>query len=213
MTDPDAAPEAEPAPKKGSWPGCGNCGKPAFVYLGKFPVCIDCKYKVDIGQWMSFAQNAAMMNHASQEIDHILGLGPISPQIQIPRPPVPPINYNNQTVSVSGGTVGSINFGNVHEIQVNLQALTEHGAQDLVEPLTKLTDSILNAQDADEPTKNELLEQVAALTALANAQSADRKQGTVKALFGAIKEGAGAIGGVATAWQAVEPLLKGHFGL
>jgi hypothetical protein len=192
-------------------PPCASCGKPAFVLLGGVPACIDCNYKHEISQWMQFAQNAAMLNFAAQEIDASVGFG-VSPQIQIPRPPMPPINYNNQTVSVSGGNVGAINFGNVHEIQVSLQSLTESGAQAIVEPLAKLTDSILNSGDADERTKNELLEQVATLTALATTKPEERKPGVVKALFSAIKDGAGAITSAAGAWGAVEPLLKAHFG-
>lgn len=199
--------------KKEQRPSCGNCGKPAIVYLGSYPACIDCKYKHDISQWMQFAQNAAMLNYAAQEMDAIVGFGPLSPTIQIPRPPVPPINYNNQTVSVSGGNVGAINFGNVHEIQVNLQSLTETESIDLVEPLAKLTDSILNARDADEQTKNDLLEQIATLTTLANSKPEGRKPGVIKALLSAIKDGAGAISSVAGAWTTVEPLLEGHFGL
>lgn len=193
------------------WPACGNCGKPAIVLLGSYPACIDCKYKHDISQWMQFAQNAAMLNFAAQEMDAVVGLG-TSPTIQIPRPPVPPINYNNQTVSVSGGNVGALNFGNVRDIQVNLQSLTESGSQDIVEPLARLTDAILNAKDADEPTKNELLEQVASLTALATARPEERRPGVVKALFSAIKTGAEAISSATGAWTAVQPLLRGHFG-
>lgn len=194
------------------WPACGNCGKPAIVLLGSYPACIDCKYKHDISQWMQFAQNAAMLNYAAQEMDAVVGFG-TTPTIQIPRPPVPPINYNNQTVSVTGGNVGAINFGNVHDIQVNLQSLTETGSQDIVEPLAKLTDAILNAQDADEPTKNELLEQIASLTTLATAKPEERKPGVIKALFSAIKTGAETISSVTGAWTAVAPLLHGHFGL
>lgn len=200
------------AAEKEQWPACGNCGKPAIVLLGSYPACIDCKYKHDMSQWMQFAQNASMLNFAAQEMDAVVGIGPPTPTIQIPRPPVPPISYNNQTVSVSGGSVGAINFGNVRDIQVNLQSLVETGSPDIVEPLTKLTDAVLNAQDADEPTKNELLEQIATLTALANSKPEERKPGVVKALFSGITQGAGAISSVAGAWTAVEPLLKGHFG-
>lgn len=200
------------ADESGQRPACGNCGKPAIVLLGSYPACIDCKYKHDISQWMQFAQSAAMLNFATQEMDAIVGLA-LSPTIEIPRPPMPPINYNNQTVSVSGGNVGAINFGNVHDIQVNLQSLTESGSQALVEPLAKLTDAILNAEDANEQTKNELLEQVATLTTLAAAKPEERKPGVIKALFFAIKEGAGAISSAAGAWTAVEPLLEGHFGI
>jgi len=161
---------------------------------------------------MAFAQNAAMLNYAAEEMDAVIGFGPSSPRVAIPRPPVPPINFNNQTVSVTGGTVGAINFGNVKEIQVNLQALTQNGAADIVEPLGRLTDAILNAQDADEATKNELLEQVATLTAAANAKPEERKLGVIKTLIGAVKSGSEAISSAAGAWGSVEPLLKGHFG-
>lgn len=208
----DDEPAAEPTGEKKPWPACGNCGKPAYVYHGQFPVCIDCNYKVEMGNWMKFAQNATMLNYLDRELVGVVGMPHLSNQIAIPRPPVPPISYNNQTVSVSGGTVGSINFGNVRDIQVNLQALTQNGSPDIVEPLSKLTDAVLNAQDADESTKNDLLEQIAALTAMANAKPEERKPGMVKALLGAVKDGAGAISSAAGAWEAVEPLLKGHFG-
>jgi hypothetical protein len=199
--------------KKQEWPACGNCGKPAIAYLGSYPVCIDCKYKHEMGQWMQFAQHAAMLNLAAAEMDAVVGIGPATPTIEIPKPPVPPINYNHQTVSVTGGNVGAINFGNVHDIQLNLQSLVETGSPDLVEPLAKLTDAVLNAQDADEATKNELLDQIATLTAVASSKPEERKQGVVKALFSGITQGAQAIGSVAAAWTAVEPLLKGYFGL
>lgn len=206
--------EKAEAAEKEQWQVCGNCGKPAIVLLGNFPVCIDCRYKHEMVQWMQFAQHASMLNLAAAEMDFVTGgIGPATPTVQIPKPPMPPINYNNQSVSVSGGNVGAINFGTVHEIQVNLQSLSETQSADIVEPLTRLTDAILNAQDADEATKNELLDQIESLTALANNKPEERKAGVIKALFSGITQGAGAISSVAGAWTAVEPLLKGHFGL
>lgn len=197
-------------PKASARPPCGNCGKPAFVLLDDFPVCIDCKYKVEQGRWMEFVQNATMLNHAEAELSSMMGMP--SNQIAIPNTPIPPINYNHQAVTVTGGTVGVVNMGNVAEIQVNLQALTQNGSPDLVEPLKLLTEAILQAQDADDARKNEFLEQVAALTEQAKAKPEARKTGTIKALFGAVKEGASAVASVAGAWAAVEPLLAGHFG-
>lgn len=161
---------------------------------------------------MQFTQHAAMINYFSREADALVGLG-IFPTIEIPSPPMAPINYSNQTVTISGGTVGALNFGNVHDIQVNLQTLTQNGSPGIAELLAKLTDVILNAQDANEATKNELLEQIASLTSLANSPQDQRKAGIVKAIFSAVKEGASAIGSVGGAWQAVEPILQQHFGL
>lgn len=195
------------------WPACGNCGRPAIVYLGDYPACIDCKYKHEVSQWMAFAQNATMLNFAAQEMDAVVGFGPRSPQIAIPRLPVPPINYNNQTVTVTGGQVGAINFGNVDEIQVHLQAMTQNGEAAVADALAALTNSVLHASEIDEKAKNELLEQLAFVSQQANAKPEERKPGAIKAILSAVKEGAGAITSAAGAWEAVEPLLKGHFGL
>src|SRR5690348_5995113 len=72
------------AVEKEQWPSCGNCGKPAIVLLGNYPVCIDCKYKHDMSQWMQFAQHASMVNFAAAEMDAVVGIGPPTPTIQIP---------------------------------------------------------------------------------------------------------------------------------
>jgi hypothetical protein len=203
---------SEPNRKK-PWPACGNCGRPAIVYLGEYPACIDCKYKYDMSQWMAFTQNAAMLNYAAQEMDAVVGFGPRSPQIAIPRAPVPPINYNNQSVTVTGGQVGAINFGNVDEIQVHLQAMTQNGEGGVADALATLTNAVLHANEVDESVKNELLEQLAFITQQASAKPEERKPGAIKAMLSAVKEGAGAITNAAAAWKVVEPLLKGHFGL
>ena len=207
----DEQKSAEPEGAK-SWPSCANCGRPAIVSLGGYPACIDCRYKHDISQWMTFAQSATMANLAAQEMDVVVGFGPPSPQIVIPRPPVLPNNYNNQTVTVTGGQVGAINFGNVDEIQVHLQTMTRNGEPGLADAMAALTNSVLNADEVDEKSKNELLEQLAFVTQQANVKAEERKPGAIKAMLSAIKDGATAISAAGGAWTAVEPLLKGHFG-
>ncbi len=193
-------------------PPCGNCGKPALWLLDNFPVCIDCKYKFDQTQWMQFAQNAAMINYLEREMSDSVGLRSSGNSIVIPRAPIPPINYNNQSVTVSGGTVGAINFGSVQEIQVSLQSLNETGDASLVEAMREFAEVLLNANDVSPDAKNEILEQAATLTAQAAEKPEARKLGTVKAVFAALKEGASAIGSVADAWKGVEPLVRNHFG-
>ena len=79
---------------------CLQCGKPAFWLIADQPYCIDCEYRFQLSQYMKFQQNAAMMNFAAAEIDHIAPFGPASPRIQIPSAPVPPLHYNNQSVQV-----------------------------------------------------------------------------------------------------------------
>jgi hypothetical protein len=162
---------------------------------------------------MSFAQNAAMLNFAAQEIDEVVGFGPRSPAIQIPKAPVPPLYFNNQNVSVSGGVIGSINLGTARDIHVHLETLTQNGDLTVADRLADLTNAVLNADDTGDAAKNELLEQIAFLTQQASIKPEERKPGMLKAIFTTVKEGTGAISGAAAAWSSVELLLKGHFGL
>ena len=192
---------------------CSQCGKPPIVLSHGHPLCVDCHYKVQQGQWMEFAQHAAMLNMLDKEMTDIVGMPHLSNQIKIPQAPIPPIHYNNQSVTVTGGTVGAINFGNVRDIQVSLQALTQNGEAGVADAMAGLTNAILEIGGVAEADKNELLEQVAFLTAQASTPPADRKLGMIKTVVAAVKDGARAVGGVASAWGAVEPLLKGHFGL
>ena len=192
---------------------CSQCSKPAVMLLGDHPLCIDCNYKFQQSQWMQFTQHAAMINMLDKEMTDSVGMPQLSNPISIPPAPIPPIHYNNQTVTVTGGTVGAINFGNVHDIQVNLQALTQNGEIGIADAMASLTNSILDANEIAEAEKNELLEQISFLSAQASAPPAERKQGMIKTLVSAVNIGAGAVSSVATAWAAAEPLLKGHFGL
>lgn len=162
---------------------------------------------------MQFAQNAAMMNFASQELDAVVGFGPASPRVAIPPAPVPPIYYNNQSVNVSDSTVGVINLGAARDIQADLKVLTEGGEVALSEQLAELTNAILNAEDADTRAKNELIEQIALVTQQAAAKPEERKPGQIKAVLGAIKEGAETVSSISGAWNTVEPMVRTFFGL
>lgn len=162
---------------------------------------------------MQFAQSAAMLNHSSRELGMMVGMPHLANEIEIPPAPVPPIHYNNQVVSVTGGVVGAINFGNVQEIKVKIEALTQSGDVSLADALASFTNTILNHADMADNEKDELLEKVAFLTDQAATASSERKPGIIKTVISALKDGASTLKTVAEAWASVEPMLKGHFGL
>ena len=89
--------------------------------------------------------------------------------------------------------------------------MTQNGEVGVAQTMAELTNAILNAHEIAEGEKSELLEHVAFLTSQASAPPADRKPGMT--VVSAVKDGAAAVGSVAGAWAAVEPLLQGHFGL
>ena len=193
---------------------CSQCNSAAaYVLVNGVPMCVDCNYKAHLSHYMDLSHAIAMLNHADAELANVAGMPHLKNPMVMPKPPIPPIHYNNQSVNVSGGTVGAINFGNVEEIKVNIQAMQQSGQPELAVLLAALTDAIMAANDADIVTKNDLLEQISDLSGQVTASEEDRRPGRIKALFGAIQSGAIAVSSAAGAWGAVEPLLKGHFGL
>lgn len=193
---------------------CSQCGAAvAYMLVNGVPMCVDCNYKAHLSHWMDISHAIAMVNYADAEMANAVGMPHLKNPIAMPKPPAPPISYNNQNVTVHGGVVGAINFGNVEEIKVNLQALQQSGEGALAEGLAALTDAIVAANDADEITRNELLEQISDLSSQVTVSEQERKPGRIKALLAAVQTGSAAISSAAGAWGAVEPLLKGHFGL
>lgn len=192
---------------------CGQCGKAAILELNGVPLCVDCEFRFQQSRWMVFVQNATMMNHADAEMAAAIGMPHLRNPIAIPPAPIPPIHYNNQSVNVTGGQVGAVNFGTVGSIQTTVGSLNEQGSQEVAAAIAKLTNAILETAEADEALKNEMLEQTSFLADQALAKPSDRKVGTVKAVARAIRDVAATVGGVATAWQAVEPIVATHFGI
>jgi len=194
---------------------CRQCGKPAFWDIQGAPYCIDCEYRFQLSQYMKFQQNAAMLNFAAEEMDALVPIGPASPRIRIPRAPVPPIQYNHQSVQVSGGsTVGAVNFGMVaHDIAVNLQAVTEAGGVDAAEQLRQFTQLVLEERAIDEQSRAELAQQIALIAEQAKAPAAVRKPGVIKAMLSGVKDTATCVASLADAWKAVDPVVRAWLGL
>lgn len=195
-------------------PDCLQCGKPAFWNIQGAPYCIDCEYRFQLSQYMKFQQNAAMLNFAAEEMDAVMPIGPASPRIRIPPAPVPPLHYNHQSVQVSGGTVGAVNFGVVaHDIAVSLQAVTEAGGVDAAEQLRQFTQLVLDAREIDEQSRAELAQQIAVIAEQAKASAAERKPGVIKAMMSGVRDTAAGVASLADAWKAAEPVVKAWLGL
>jgi hypothetical protein len=153
----------------------------------------------------------AMSNHALAEMESVVGLPGLFPRIQVPQmPPSGPITFNN--FKLDNSTVGSINTGNVRDIDVNIGELRKAGNEKAVAALHDFTDAIIKDKSLTPEQKNELLDQVAFLSGQATAPAKERKSGMIKATLAGISQGASVVTSVAGAWQAAEPILKALLG-
>jgi hypothetical protein len=198
-------------------PSCSQCGKPAITQLGDVPLCVDCYTKLQTAHTQAQAAFTASLRHlmalenrAAADLEDIVGLPGMLPRVQIPPLPAAPI-FNN--IKVDNSVVGSLNTGNVRAIDVTLTYLHSAGNDKAKDALQTLTETILSDTSISDTQKNELVEQVAFLSAQAIAGAKDRQPGLIKATFGALTQAAGTVSAMAGAWQAAEPILRSVFGL
>jgi hypothetical protein len=118
---------------------------------------------------------------------------------------------NAPVFNITNSSVGAINTGHVHQIEVSLNHLHQAGKDDAGAALKALTEAILDAQLATEQ-RDELIEHVAFLGEQATAVPADRKLGMIKRTMETLTQSAGTVSAIAGAWQAAEPIVKSLFG-
>jgi hypothetical protein len=172
---------------------------------------VQCFYTFQVARTLDFRIHAILFNHASAEMDYITGIGPISPQMQVPDIPQGPKILNN--IKVDNSVVGAINTGTVQKIDVAVSVLKDAGSKDISEALTLLAQAIANAAELDAAQKNETLEQISFVAAQAAAAAPDRKPALVLPILSAIGKVAGVAGSALEAWNHAFPLIKSYFGL
>ncbi|MGD1014966.1 MAG: hypothetical protein ABR863_00790 [Roseiarcus sp.] len=143
-------------------------------------------------------------------MDFVSGLRNLTPRMQVPDLPPAPLTLNN--IRVDRSTVGAINAGEVAGIDVSITVLEQAGNKNVSEALKQLTQAIVDASDISKESKSQTLDQVAYLSEQAAAAAKDRKPGMIKAACAALTQVATTTTALATAWNAAEPILHGHFG-
>jgi hypothetical protein len=100
---------------------CSQCGKPAIISIGGNPLCVDCNLKFEQAQQIEFIRNATVLNNLSAEMEVATGIPGLCPRIEIPKPPPlqqSPVTFNN--IRVDSSVIGSINTGQVKQIDVSM---------------------------------------------------------------------------------------------
>jgi hypothetical protein len=190
---------------------CTQCEKLAVAVADGIPLCVDCFYKLEVAKTLAVRMHVIHMNYAADQMDFATGLRNFTPKMQVPDIPRGPIILHN--IKIDNSVVGAINTGKVQTIDVNITYLKTGGNDELGEALKRLTEAIANSQAMSQKEKAPLLDQVEYLAEQAAFAAKDRKPGVIRATLAGLTQAATAVTGIATAWSAVEPLLKAHFGI
>jgi len=193
-------------------PKCCQCDKQAIVNVGGNPFCVDCNLKFQQAIDMQNARLAQEYNFLSDQIDAVIGLDSGLPRYHIPQPVIhnAPITFNN--IKVDKSIVGSINIGNVHNIDVAMTNLKNSGNEPLAQELARFTQAILDDAKAGKAQKDEILEYLSYISMQVSLPAEKRKSSMIKTVLSAIDKGVGSIANWLTIWTTLQPMILAAIG-
>ncbi|MDW3118980.1 MAG: hypothetical protein R8G60_15280 [Roseovarius pacificus] len=182
---------------------CYQCDKPAMYMIGdeNVPLCLNCYSTWSHIQNMQFLQNAAMVNHALDEIDMVTGFRSMEgrlPVQEIARAMQKGHTLNNFNISQS--QIGVLNTGSIERIDAAITLSRGSDTELIGEALKDLTAAVISSEELNQEDKNDVLD----LTeTLADEVVGKRKPATINAVM---KEITKKVMGAATLVRAAEKL-------
>ncbi len=191
---------------------CAQCPNVALhLYGDKLALCLDCSMKFQELNRRQMAELAHYANYLTGQMEAIAGIGPVLPRYPVPQPTVlvGPTTFNN--IRVDRSTIGAINTGTIHELDVALGQAKTSGQAEVVEALRRLTEAVLAARDIDARFKSEALEHLAFLASQAATPPEKRKAAVGSAVVEGLERSIASASGIAAIWDAVKGPILGLF--
>lgn len=190
---------------------CNQCERPAlYKYEDGLRLCIHCNAILQENNYRSFLMNAAMMNHAMDEMDMVTGMHlgggriPVSALAQaISRP------MTNNHIIISNSSVGVLNTGDLAKINAVITITEGSDAEELGHCIKNFAQAIV---DSDEITR-EKKQEIGELLGTLSEQIAGKRS---KPVIGSVLKGIeDRVKSVETLWAFAEKigLLLGNLGI
>ena len=162
---------------------CTQCGRPAIITFGGNPLCVEHHLKMQQAIYLQHSQIAAHINYLSEEIAR--GTGYILPpnRIEIPRPPFLGDSLNLHNINVSNSTIGAVNTGTVEHLDAAITLFERRDEDELAAAIKEFTQALIDTNEIEASTINEIAEQLAFLVAQASAKPEDRSIRSSKKCF------------------------------
>ena len=189
--------------------GCYNCGKPPIYEMpienGKVLLCLDCYTKVHAIQQQQLASNINHMNYLTEMMEATVGIHGVLPRYHVPTPiQVKQGNLTFHNINVDNSTIGAINTGEVHNIDVAIDQIVD---QDVKKQLSQFTESVLRSTELADGKQNAIIEQLSFLMSEMKKQKNERKNTMIGRLLENITaEVAGSA--LVSTWIQLLPVLK-----
>jgi len=190
---------------------CSQCGKKAVVTINGNPLCVDCYLKFQQAVNIQATNLVHEMNYLTDTIESTIGLYGVLPRYKIPQIGVykGPLTLNN--INVDNSIIGSINTGDVKQIDVAMDQIKKSGNDILLKALKEFTESVINTEKLNKNLKNEIIEQISFVTSQSVLLKEKQKTGILRGVLLGIKNIVTPIPSLLTLWDKLQPLLEHIF--
>jgi len=154
------------------------------------------------------------VNQANEQMDDLMasyGVPSNSPKYKIPSFPqffsqAAPMTL--QYINVSNSAIGSLNTGNVKQIDVAMSNFMNDGQADLAATLKEFTEAVIQEPTLNEKKKDEMLEHLAFLSTQAVTLEGKKQKSVAKSILSVVRDSLGGAAALVTIWGKLEPLIR-----
>lgn len=183
---------------------CSQCGKPAmYIIEGGHPLCLDCYYKFETIHQQKLNNMLNYKNYLIEQMEATAGLPGMFPKHHIPQP-APTINKN---FNISNSTVGAVNTGYIESLNVNIHQIAERGQEELSKQLLIFTENLLQDNNLEKETINEVLEHIEFLSNQLTAKESPKKS-VIRSVLNFVPVLIANSESLLTIWKAIEEKVK-----
>ena len=190
---------------------CHQCGRPAVMRYGEgkevLLLCVDCSLKFQQAIEMSQRRNAEMINYLTGQIESQFGMYGMFPRFQVSSPVIHQGDIKLNNINVNNSTVGAINTGTVHSIDVSLSVIKNQGEPEVVQAIKELTEQLIQSIDLKDAQKNEILEQLSFISEQLTKPKESRKWSLIKPVFTTIGSTLSGFSNLLSVWEKLRHLI------
>lgn len=188
---------------------CQQCDKQAIISYddGKINLCLDCNLKFQQSADTIQRRSAEMMNFLAEQMDFFVGLPGTIPRYKASTPIIHSGDTTFNNINVNNNNIGSINTGYIESIDLSLSVLNKQGNQESSDLLKQLTESIIQHNEIEESTKNEILEQLSFISEELRKPKENRKNSLIKRVFDSVKDSLSAFNNLLSIWKNIQDYL------
>ena len=188
-------------------PVCSQCGRPAIFERAGHPLCVDCNLKFEQAVQMRDRLLKQQINFLLDQADAVTGIHTGFGRYDLSEPIVHQGPMTFHTINVSRSVVGAINTGTVRQMEVALNHIhIANGNAELETALKAFAEEVLAEAALTINAKNEILQQLTALTEEIAKPNDSRIMGVIKAFIGSIAANIASTS-LVTHWQNIRHML------